>query len=473
MKRLKQTGGRSRFWRRCAMALSTVAVLSIVAPGTAETASGADRAEWKVGIARADITPQEPIWMAGYASRDKPSQDVLAPLFANALALQDPQGNRGVIITADVIGFRADVAAAACQAIMEKTELAREQILLNWSHTHTGPVIGFAESAGYALDEKQQQVVDSYTRKLIEQYAELAAAALNDLRPARLSWNLGVATFPMNRREFTDTAVRIGVNPRGYVDRSVLVLRVDDTEGQPRAVLYGCACHNTTLTGQHFAISGDYAGFARAHIEEELPGVQAMFLIGCGGDINPHPRGEVEHAKQHGRALGSEVCRVLEGSLRPISARLTPVLEQVALPLRECDRDELERMANGPSYLAHNAKTMLNTLVRGESLPVEYTAPIAVWQFGDELTLVALPGEVVSDYAPLIEEAIGHTRLWVAGYSNDVFGYLPSAKVLREGGYETRGLIGIASGFFSPEAESVTVDAVKRLAERAGRPDVP
>ena len=71
----------------------------------------------------------------------------------------------------------------------------------------------------------------------------------------------------------------------------------------------------------------------------------------------------------------------------------------------------------------------------------------------------------------MIENAIGHGRLWIAGYSNEVFGYLPSAKVLREGGYETRGVYGV--GFFAPETEIVVVDAVRRLAEQVGRPKLP
>jgi len=112
---------------------------------------------------------------------------------------------------------------------------------------------------------------------------------------------------------------------------------------------------------------------------------------------------------------------------------------------------------------------MLERLNRGEKLPTEYTCPLAVWQFGDDLTLVALSGEVVVDYVRLIEEAIGPNKLWVSAYNHDVFGYLPSARVLREGGYETRGLYSGGIGLFAPEGEQVVVDQVKRLAAEAGR----
>src|SRR5205085_8234811 len=115
------------------------------------------------------------------------------------------------------------------------------------------------------------------------------------------------------------------------------------------------------------------------------------------------------------------------------------------------------------------AQQMLARLKAGEKLQTEYTCPLAVWQFGDDLTLVALSGEVVSDYVPMLEAALGPTRLWVAAYCNDVYGYLPSARVLREGGYETRGIYSGSAGIFDPRAEEVIVAKVRELAEKAGR----
>jgi hypothetical protein len=100
--------------------------------------------------------------------------------------------------------------------------------------------------------------------------------------------------------------------------------------------------------------------------------------------------------------------------------------------------------------------------------------PVSLWQFGGDLTLVGLSGEPVSDFVHLIGNAIGQTRLWVAGYCTDVFGYVPSARVLREGGYETRGIDrGDAVGQFTPEAQDLIIDAVATLARQAGRPAAP
>ncbi len=95
--------------------------------------------------------------------------------------------------------------------------------------------------------------------------------------------------------------------------------------------------------------------------------------------------------------------------------------------------------------------------------------PLTVWQFGRDLTLVGLSGEVVVDYVAFLEKVLGPNQLWIAGYCNDVFGYLPSARVLAEGGYETRGLYAGGAGFFDPKAEEVVVRTVRKLAEQAGR----
>jgi hypothetical protein len=125
-------------------------------------------------------------------------------------------------------------------------------------------------------------------------------------------------------------------------------------------------------------------------------------------------------------------------------------------------------MTNGPSWQTGNAKAMLTQMERTEPLASAYECPVAVWQFGNDLTLVGLSGEVVVDYVPLVEQAIGPLQLWLAAYCNDVFGYFPSARVLKEGGYECRGLY-TTQGFFAPTAQNVLVRKVRALAERAGR----
>ncbi len=431
--------------------------------------ANADETGLRIGIAATKITPDEPIRMSGYASRNKPSEGVLLDLHAKAMAFEDGKGERAVLITADVIGFNAKVAEFISAQITTETGLERRQIMLNPSHTHTGPVIGIPGATGYDLEGDDLKCVHNYAVTLANKLTKITAAALADLKPAKVSWGIGVTNIVMNRREFTERGIRLGFNPRGYVDRSVPVLRVDNSDGTLRAIVFGCACHNTTLTGDHYVLSGDYAGFAQEFIEKQHPGVQAMFMIGCGGSANPHPRGTIEAVQVNGRSLGAEVCRVLTEPLVPIRGPLRAELDYADLPLEPVPpRSQLEAMVKGPGYIAYNARQMLEAVDKGEPLPTKYSSPFALWQFGEDLTLVAMSGEVVNGYVPLVESAIGPRKLWIAAYANDCFGYLPTTKVLVEGGYETRCLYN-EPGFFAPHVQQVVIDKIVKMAEKVGR----
>src|SRR5262249_14985851 len=162
----------------------------------------------------------------------------------------------------------------------------------------------------------------------------------------------------------------------------------------------------------------------------------ALFVTGLAGDANPNPRGTYKIAYEHGDALAKEVDRLLTTKLVPINGPLKTAFGEAALPLAPPPSPaELERLVatKGNSPRKSMAEQILLMQKRGEKIPTEYKCPIEVWQFGSDLTFVALSGEVVSDYIRLLEDALGPTRLWLSAYSNDVYGYLPSARTLREG----------------------------------------
>jgi hypothetical protein len=444
-----------------------VAVAILAGSGDAPAAEP----DWKVGLAQIKITPDRPVPMSGYASRTKLSEKTASDLYAKALVLEDRDGHKAVIVTSDLLGFPAAVAEPICERIERKIGLKREQILLNSSHTHSGPQVTLRATPkdGPSAGEAERAV--EYTRDLQDKVVELVVKAAERLEPARLSWGAGVADFVMNRREFTPSGVILGVNPRGLADRTVPVLRVDSAEGKPLAILFGAATHNTTLGGDNYQICGDYAGFAQAYVQEKLPAVQAMFMLGCAGDSNPYPRGTMDLARQHGEVLAAEVRRVQGGKLRPIAGPLRIAFARDDLPLQtSLSREEIQRLAadkRNPKSFA--AGQLLALLDKSEKPPLTYRCPLTVWQFGSDLTLVGLSGEVVVDYVSLLEKALGPNQLWLSAYCNDVFGYLPSARVLAEGGYETRGLYSGGPGFFDAKAQDVVVRAVRDLARTAGR----
>ncbi len=449
--------------RRC----SALAVLCLsLIP--AQTVPGEERSPraWRAGVAKVAITPGEPIWMAGYASRNRPSEGKVHDLWAKALALEDPSGRRMVLITTDLIGFSRSLAEQVAQRVRQHGGLSRNRLMLTSSHTHTGPVIRDSLIDMYDLSPQQAETVNRYTATLADRLVALVNEALKGLAPAKLSYGKGQVDFAINRRQAALAGVRIGLNPRGPVDRSVPVLGIEDGQGKLHAVLFGYACHNTTMTGEHYRLGGDYAGFAQIALEQKYPGAMALFVTGCGADANPHPRGTVELAEQHGRSLAQEVSRVLGNPMETIHPSLKIRLERIDLPLVVPSREEFQkRLEEKDVYRQRHARRMLGLLEVKKKIPGEYSYPIQVCQLGRELTLVALAGEVVVDYALRLQRELKVKTLWPVGYANDVFAYIPSVRILREGGYEAlqSGIYYGVPGPFAEAVEDLIVGKVKAM----------
>lgn len=394
--------------------------------------------ELLAGVGRVDITPAGPIWMVGYASRKKPSEGVDQPLHAKALVLQEGQAAPFILITADLIGFPRAVAEEVARRIEKEYQVPRANVLLAASHTHTGPLLAGNLIGMFDLPAKEQEVVEAYTRGLPDKILTAVAAALKARAPARLAFGRGRATFAVNRRVFRPGGVNFGVNPDGPVDHEVLALRVEGTAGDTRAVVFGYACHCTTLGGDYYRIGGDWAGYAQEYLERTYPGATALFITGCGADANPEPRGKLAFAREHGLEMAGAVSEALRGARTAVNGPLRAAFDRVDLPLNPLpSREEYQKRAEAKDpFVQRHARHFLRMLDRGEKLPTSYPCPVQVWQFGNDLTLVALGGEVVVDYAARLKRELKGTNLWVAAYANDVFAYVPSVRILLEGGYE-------------------------------------
>lgn len=398
--------------------------------------SPARAVEFHAGTARIDITPELPFWLTGYASRNAPATNVTHRLSVRALALTDAQQGRVVLVTAELIGIPASICNAAAARIHAATGWTRPEIVFNASHTHGGPIVGSNLEVMFDLTSTEKARVQVYADGLIDQLADAAIQAIRRLEPARIAFGQGQAQFAANRREPTPTGVRIGVNPDGPVDPSVPVLRIDSVDGALRAVVFGYACHNTTLGGDCYSVHGDYTGEALLSLDNALPDATALFLMLCGGDQNPHPRGTFDLAGQHGQALAREVQRVLRSDLQPLAPPIGTAFETVQLDFAPHTRDTfIAEAASGDRFRQRRARLMLEAYDRGE--PVRQLAyPIQIVRLGSELTLVALAGEVVVDYALRARREFPGSNLIVAGYCNDVACYIPTRRILAEGGYE-------------------------------------
>jgi hypothetical protein len=416
------------------MRVLVVSLIAFFAPLIAATVTAAD---WKAGVAKANITPKQLMWMSGYGARDKPAEGKLTDLWAKALVIEDPQGQQCAIVTLDLVGIGRDIAIPVRDAWKEKYKLDHAYTAICTSHTHCGPVVGRNLSAMYFLDETQTRLVDEYATELRDKLIALVGNAIKDLAPAELAWGNGRATFAVNRRNNKEPEVPRLIQEgklAGPFDHDVPVLAVK-AGGKLKAIVFGYACHATVLSFYQWC--ADYPGFAQAALETAHPGAQAMFFAGCGADQNPLPRRTVELAQDYGQRLATAVEETLS-QLQPVTGGIKASYREIDLPLdRLPTRDELVAQTSSKDrYETLRAKMLLARLDAGESLRSTYPYPVQVWKLGDKLRWVLLGGEVVVDYSLRLKQELGEETTWAAGYTNDVMAYIPSRRVLLEGGYE-------------------------------------
>ncbi|MGI9543909.1 MAG: neutral/alkaline non-lysosomal ceramidase N-terminal domain-containing protein, partial [Cyclobacteriaceae bacterium] len=391
-----------------------------------------DETGWKAGVARVVITPQQSMWMAGYASRTGPSEGKLHDLWAKALALEDASGAQAVLVTADLVGLPKHISDNICNRAQEKFKLSRAQIILNSSHTHSGPVLQDALFDIYPLDADQLELIKAYSDWLEDQMVELIGEALSALEPAQLYANNGIARFQVNRRNNHEDSFLEQTELNGPNDYAVPVIKVESGSGKLMAIAFGYACHPTVLDTTQW--SGDYPGFAQAELEALHPGTTAMFFQGAGGDQNPMPRKSVALARQFGRTLASSVERVLEEEMQTLSPKLLTTYSEVDLTLKKPSEGELKRVeAEFAENQWHWADRILEKTRKAESLK-PYSYPLQIWGLGEQL-VVSLGGEPVVGYAIGLKRMLG-PNTFIMGYSNDVMAYIPTTAILWEGGYE-------------------------------------
>ena len=392
---------------------------------------------WKAGVAKAVITPRENMWMSGYAARDKPAQGTIHDLWAKALALEDSSGNRALVVTADIIGYSREMSVTICSELMLKFDLKRESIVLSSSHTHSGPVINSNLYGIYPeFDEHQKRQIEENLQFVITQIIDVSLRAFDNLSEVSLSSGVGIARFAVNRRENRwDEEGIYDAEVKGPSDHVVQVLKVSDKQGNPVVALFGYSCHATCLSLHKW--SGDYPGFAQIALERDNPGLTAMFFTGFGGDQNPMPRGGISNAEQYGKELAVAVEKVLKESAKSLASNFTAKYQEIELAINPPPENaQLDSaIKNGAEWHKRWAINIKTKKANGERMTTVYPYyPIQSWQLGEQ-SLVILGGEVVVDYAFRLRKILGN-GLMLMGYANDVMAYIPSERILEEGGYE-------------------------------------
>jgi hypothetical protein len=420
----------------------------------------------EVGIAMRDVSPELPIRLAGYASRNRPADKEDGPLLVEALALKNPSGERFVFVSLDNCEVSHAFMAPVVQECTDKFQLDRGAVAIISSHTHSAPVLDETLTDMAQPNASEAEQISKYSRVLKAKLVEVVGAALNDFQPAVLEAGQGRATFAMNRRVYDGDKVVFGDNPDGPVDWEVPVLRIKGTNGTVRAIVFGYACHGTSVRSgdDWYVVSGEYMAYARQHLEAVQPGAVAMYLTGMGADSDPAPRGRLLEAKRHGLELAGAVMAVLDRPMRPVQGALRYAYEEVELQLADPPkRDEIEKDAQGKDvYAKARAEHYLKLLDAGQPLPQSIKLPISAVRVGDDLTFLLIGGEVLVDYSRRLKRLLADDHPWTIGYAYEVPCYIPSARVIKEGGYETESSL-VYYGYYGPFRCSIEDQLVKHM----------
>jgi neutral ceramidase len=389
-------------------------------------------------VAKAVVTPEGAVWLAGYGSK-RPPDGKLHDLWVKALALEDEKGRRAVMITSDFQGVPKGMSDRVFERLRKGLGLERHQVMLTFSHNHCGPRLGDDLIDYYPVEAEQEKLVDEYTAAMVEKVVAVVGESLANLAPASLRMGEGKTTFAVNRRNNREADVPAllekGTPLAGPVDHTVPVLTVTGPEGNLVAVLFGYACHPTTLSFTTWC--GDYPGFAQLELERTHPGTTALFVNTCGGDQNPLPRRSVDLCRRYGLMLSAAVEETLKQPLKPVSSSLRTAFAYVELPyLKVVTREELTAALRDDNAIrARWAARMLRKLDAGEEFRLSYPYPVHAWRMGEEMLVVGMGAETVVDYALRFKREFG-PGTWVCGYADDMIAYIPSRRVWEEGGYE-------------------------------------
>jgi hypothetical protein len=421
--------GRLCKWCLCA--------LVVVSGGLANHVRAA-AATWKAGVAKAIITPEKSVWLAGYGTKRAPDGK-LHELWMKALALEDAEGHRVVLIASDFEGVPRSMSDRVFRQLQKQFQLERQHVMFTFSHNHCGPRLGDDLVDYYPVDADQVALVNEYTDLMVTKTVALVGEAISRLAPANLQIGEGKTTFAVNRRNNREADVpellAKGTPLKGPVDHAVPVMTVTRPEGTLAAVLFGYACHPTTLS--FLTWCGDYPGFAQLEIEKNHPGTAAMFVNTCGGDQNPVPRRSVEACQRYGHMLAVAVEEALKQPLKPVTPGLRTAFEMIELPyLSVVSREELAGLVKDTNALrARWAARLLKKLDAGDKFESVYPYPIHAWRLGGEMLVIGMGAETVVDYALRFKREFG-PGTWICGYADDQIAYIPSRRVWEEGGYE-------------------------------------
>ncbi len=465
------------------------------------------------GVDRIDITPPVGFRMQGAMRRTEGSVGIESPLLATVLVLADEP--KVVIVDCDLIGFDLPLAERIRQTIGDRVGTPRSHVTVGCTHTHNGPCTARSALGGVhdvGGEPAEREALDAYIENLVGQLAGVAELAGKNRRPARAAGGRGQAPVAINREELNDDGrILVGRNPEGTTDHNVDVLRVDDLEGHPIAVLTSYAAHPVVMGYHTYLLSSDYPGVVR-RIVEQVTGATCLFLTGAAGNQASLSFLQSDWGEQErmGGLIGSEAAKVffdietrphevarevdvslsnialyhkafhdgpthrlLKVAHREVSVPLQPLpsIEEAEKALAEASahRQTLEDQGapttkTYPARLVERWAEGVAEKVRSGMTQESLSFEIVGYRL-DEFVLVAMPGEPFVEIGLGVKQRSKAKHTMFAGYGNGVLAYWPTAETVEQGGMAVEASIKSYNISAPPEAATVAriVDAFGEL----------
>lgn len=404
----------------------------------------------KAGWAEVETTPPLGLPMGGRGPRFSPGASVLDPLIAQVLILEDAGGRRTLWVSMDMIGLSYNTANAFRHELSTVTGIPVEAIILNFSHTHSGPMTGFE---GYATETPKPPELQAYEDRLLPETVRMACRAIEQLQPVTVTLHRGRSDIGINRRRRNpDGIMGMGPNPDGAYNPDLWVLDIAADAGDDRCVLFCYGCHPVSVYGFAWdGISADYPGVCRSRLKDQLgQAVHCQFIQGTAGNVRPRALADLDAGRfrkstpEVPTAIGTQLSDDVLGALN--SQGETLALDIAAAdgffqarrdPEQVPSLEHWQSLAGKEDELSRNlGQYWANRLQSG--LPSTHSVPwaIGLLRLAPGCTIAWLAGEAVAEWLAHLRRWLDDDQLIAWAYSQDGRGYLPTDELIPEGGYE-------------------------------------
>ena len=422
-----------------------------------------------VGYAETNITPSkdQQVQMAGYG-RERYAHGSLMPLISQAVIFQDKEGNSGVFITADIIAFDRILVNSIRQSIKRKHNIPEENIILMASHTHWGPAVRL--SGRFSTGAPNVWYIGWLEDKILDQ-VDRALAGLSEAMIEYTSFDF--RDIASNRRLPKDGEITMAPNPNGSFDGHTPLIKIIRNTHPQQIIMVGYSSH-VTGSGAIGKWAPGYPGYMRNYLSGALPDTKSMFIQGCGGDAKitykDSETGKIVflndtiHSRAAGEALAKAVLAHIENQdMIAIDSKLACSLATGQLSYgQRWSQKEIENQAyeEDRNYLTWSARQALVYPNKNDSFRYD----VQLWKLGNQLTLFGMEGEVCSPWGNILRSMAKTDQAMVAGYTNNTSCYIPSEKMIGEGGYEV-----VRSAKYSepgPFTENIEIE-IKAIVQKA------